>query len=667
MKPITQGWFNTGGRRVPSTLLDGNLFNYPFNGNVLDATGANNGTAFNITYDIGKISQSAVFNGVNGYVLAKDGIIDNGNTGTIGAWVYSGAIAVNQAIFGCGGDDANELLLFAVSETAGVLYPIVVYREAGNLYLTVQRGHTALPPNTWCYIMLSTDGTQYKMRVNKIPQTLTTAFGAANHGKWLNNFTTANCKTTIGTCVLGGVPQLFFTGRLDEVTYWNRDLLLSESIDMYNDNAGNVYPYVTYTTNRPFSLSVKTDNAGSSTDHQFTLPLKVGLQYSCTIDWGDGNTTQQVDDISPTHTYAAIGTYIVNVTNLFPKVYFNISGDALKVTSLNGWGLNAWSSGNDAFSGCQFMIDNHTDSPDLSQCTTISAMMLNCALYNGSLPNVDAPLLQDMSFAWYNCLAFVGRGLNTWTNATNITTLESTWEGSAVFNTSVNNLGVSNCTTLKRTWYNCFTYNKAIPSWNTSNVTTMSHTWSDCNAHNQPLNHLDTSNVTNMDSVLYHNFVYNKPLSNWDLTGVTTAISAFEGMNMFDQDISSWSTPALIYANFLFFQCYVLNSAITNLDFTNVISSEYCLFNCFAFTQPISHLNMSSNANMDGFMTGKTAADYPAAYLDDFYNALALAPPPAGTLLGMGTIKYTVAGAAARAVLVGAPNNMIIVDGGQTP
>ena len=57
-----------------------------------------------------------------------------------------------------------------------------------------------------------------------------------------------------------------------------------------------------------FVISVKTDNAGTSNDNQYTL----GWIGTYDVDWGDGNNDLGVVDFQ-THTYASPGTYEVKV------------------------------------------------------------------------------------------------------------------------------------------------------------------------------------------------------------------------------------------------------------------------------------------------------------------------------------------------------------------
>ncbi len=41
-----------------------------------------------------------------------------------------------------------------------------------------------------------------------------------------------------------------------------------------------------------FTFTVKSDNAGTSNDDQFTLPLPSAGTYDCVIDWGDGGAPE---------------------------------------------------------------------------------------------------------------------------------------------------------------------------------------------------------------------------------------------------------------------------------------------------------------------------------------------------------------------------------------
>ena len=82
------------------------------------------------------------------------------------------------------------------------------------------------------------------------------------------------------------------------------------------------------------------------------------------------------------------------------------------------------------------------------------------------------------------------------------------------------------------------------------------------------------------------------------------------------------------------------------------------------FNQPIGNWNVSLVTSFTNFMLGKTNLDYSTANYDALLIGWASRPVQAGRSINFGTIKYTAAASAARAILTSAPNNWTIVDGG---
>jgi hypothetical protein len=103
----------------------------------------------------------------------------------------------------------------------------------------------------------------------------------------------------------------------------------------------------------PFQISIKTDNAGTSLSNQFTLRLNPAYLYDFYVGWGDGQFERWTSSTSPTHTYAAIGTYTVSIWGTFPAIRFNGGGDRLKLLTISQWGSSVeWLSMSGAFNGC---------------------------------------------------------------------------------------------------------------------------------------------------------------------------------------------------------------------------------------------------------------------------------------------------------------------------
>src|SRR5689334_5804706 len=116
-----------------------------------------------------------------------------------------------------------------------------------------------------------------------------------------------------------------------------------------------------------FVTTWKTNNSGVSSNNQITIPTYDGIYYNYDINWGDGTTNTGVMGGNNTHTYSTAGVYTVRISGNFPRIYFNGSGDAPKILSIEQWGsFMNWTSFESAFYGCTNLVVNATDAPDLS-------------------------------------------------------------------------------------------------------------------------------------------------------------------------------------------------------------------------------------------------------------------------------------------------------------
>ncbi|MCK5149057.1 BspA family leucine-rich repeat surface protein, partial [bacterium] len=137
-----------------------------------------------------------------------------------------------------------------------------------------------------------------------------------------------------------------------------------------------------------FVITVKTDNPGTSSNVQFTIPTTgTGYNYNVDID-NDG-----IDDAtgvtgSYTCTYPSAGTYTIRIKDNsgagtgFPRIYFNDSGDKAKLLTIEQWGTGQWTSMNSGFYGCSNLAGQANDAPDLSSVTDMSYMFRDASNFN---------------------------------------------------------------------------------------------------------------------------------------------------------------------------------------------------------------------------------------------------------------------------------------------
>jgi surface protein len=164
-------------------------------------------------------------------------------------------------------------------------------------------------------------------------------------------------------------------------------------------------------------------------------------------------------------------------------------------------------------------------------------------------------------------------------------------------------------------------FNQDIGSWNVQKVTNFNSMFQDSrfnNGESDSIKNWDVSNVTTFYQMFLRNTAFNQPIGLWNTSVATSMYAMMYGTTAFNQDISSWN---------------------------------------------VSNVTTFGDA-INGFMYLKTALNYSAANYDALLNGWASRPVKPSCILHMGTIKRTTASDAAKAILIGAPNNWIITDGG---
>lgn len=111
-------------------------------------------------------------------------------------------------------------------------------------------------------------------------------------------------------------------------------------------------------------------STGSSADNQITMPLWTGTAFDCIVYWGDGTSTVwdgTGSDIGgdATHTYDPAGVYTIRIEGDFPEIYFNNSGDKLKILEVRNWGDIKWNTFWGAFFGCANLEITALDVPQV--------------------------------------------------------------------------------------------------------------------------------------------------------------------------------------------------------------------------------------------------------------------------------------------------------------
>jgi hypothetical protein len=201
-----------------------------------------------------------------------------------------------------------------------------------------------------------------------------------------------------------------------------------------------------------FIFTVKTDNAGTSTSVQFTVPTVSGGTYDCVVDWGDGSVSDITtwNDAAWTHTYSSAGTYTIRISGVIIGFAFNEGGDCLKYLSTEQVGIFDHGNEDGAFNGAENHVWNATDLDYIPGTTNLRTFWGS----NSSIVNIPG----------------LGKLINR-----NITSLKGTFISDEDFNEpSISQADTSGATTFQNMFNGCVNFNQDISNFNFEaiNVTT---------------------------------------------------------------------------------------------------------------------------------------------------------------------------------------------------
>ncbi len=250
---------------------------------------------------------------------------------------------------------------------------------------------------------------------------------------------------------------------------------------------------------RPFRITVQTDNIGGSDNDAFTLTVNPdpAFSYNYRIDCNDDGT-DEATGVSGNYTcdYSTLGGagyYTVAIRGDFPAIWMPGRGDdALKIMTIEEWGTQKWQSFYEAFSRCKNMTMTATDTPNLSETEDLSYMFERAIRFNGAIGD------------W---------------NVSSVKWMTGMFESALTFNQPLNN-------------------------WDTSNVTNMDYMFVDAQSFNQPLNRWDTSHVVAMDSMFSDAVFFDQDISDWDISNVSS-LRILDGTSFsrehYDRLLTKWS------------------------------------------------------------------------------------------------------------------------------
>jgi len=197
-------------------------------GDVVDSTENYNGTNYGATRGVsGKIEEAFSFNGSSDYVLTTHPLTSN--PFSVSIWFKTDVNNASKAISQGVGTSGRER--FSIRDYNGNLM-IRQDRDSGGNLAT---GSTALSTDTWYHVVIVSNSAGFTAYLNNVEECSLVNADALYTG------------SNIGL-VFGAGPRVadfFFSGDLDEVGIWDRELTEEEISELYNSGNGLSYPFTT--------------------------------------------------------------------------------------------------------------------------------------------------------------------------------------------------------------------------------------------------------------------------------------------------------------------------------------------------------------------------------------------------------------------------------------
>ncbi len=364
-----------------------------------------------------------------------------------------------------------------------------------------------------------------------------------------------------------------------------------------------------------FITTWKTDNTGSTTTTQIEIPT-TGTGYDYNITWTEiGNPTHTGTLLSQTANaiieFGTPGTYRVEITGLFPRIFFNAGSifnpqkDSKKILTIEQWGGIAWTSMSNAFAGCENLRINAIDAPNLSGVTTLTRMFFNAIVMNDDINHWNVSTITNMSGLFRDAEAF-NRPLNNW-DVSNVTNMNEMFYFASAFNQPIGNWNVSNVVDMSFLFGGANDFNQDIGSWNVSNVQFMNQTFAVASNFNQDISGWDVGNVTNMTGLFSNATSFNQDISGWNISSVTSMDAMFSNASAFTNDITGWDVSSVTSMGSMFRDFITFNQDISGWNVGNVSDMRSMFEGVTAFNQVLSSWDVSSAVDMNSMFSGATS------------------------------------------------------------
>ncbi len=249
-----------------------------------------------------------------------------------------------------------------------------------------------------------------------------------------------------------------------------------------------------------------------------------GYGYDFTINWGDDVlediTLNSFNQDIVEHTYASEGEYTVSIVGVFPAILMDSSLTPENLLSIEQWGSIEWQSMYLAFSGCENMVYNAKDVPNLTKVTNLEGMFAYSFTFNGDLSGWNTGTIESMQEMFERAYSFEGIGLETW-KTQNVTDMAGMFKNATSFNADLGNWNTENIIVMTSMFRGATGFEGiGLEDWKTQNVSYMSRMFQDAENFSADISGWDTGEVISMHRMFENATNFDRDLGNWNIQNI---------------------------------------------------------------------------------------------------------------------------------------------------
>lgn len=216
--PVFMGLFNEGSGNIVSDL----------SGN------GNTGSLVGDTHFVGgKFGHALDFDGTGDYVNCGDTSFLSNTQGAISIWVYIDTLVNAGKLVGHGGDTTGTIFGLEIREDTNWYFSVIQRLGGGDL--SAFRGNTIITAGRWYHVVLTSDGTVWKIYIDAVDEGTLTALpfnSGTNNGDWFGDSTNANQTFGIAALEFENVWAGEVDCQIDNVIVFDQYFTASQVVEL---------------------------------------------------------------------------------------------------------------------------------------------------------------------------------------------------------------------------------------------------------------------------------------------------------------------------------------------------------------------------------------------------------------------------------------------------